>query len=149
MPPKSQMHKLNLGQPIEEFPNVDQFSCPTNKCPEFMRVIYAYWTEEQVEGSTFGMHKLVWDLGFLIWVASIILIICYCHHHYSLIKFFCHSGSKQIHLLQIFFSIMEFSIISLHFLQFFSAMIKSFMFKYAKISVYMSIGNLLIDLYVE
>ena len=57
MPPKSQMHKLNLGQPNEN-PNVDQFSCPTNKHPEFVRVIYdpfimldVYWTEEQVEGS--------------------------------------------------------------------------------------------------
>ena len=52
----SQMHKLNLEQPNEEF--VDQFSCPTNKHPEFVRVIYdpfimldVYWTEEQVEGS--------------------------------------------------------------------------------------------------
>ena len=39
-------------------PNVDQFSCPTNKHPEFVRVIYdpfimpdAYWTGEQVERS--------------------------------------------------------------------------------------------------
>ena len=67
----SQMHKLNLEQPNEEF--VDQFSCPTNKHPEFVRVIYdpfimldVYWTEEQVE--------VIWDFGFLIWVASIIYI---------------------------------------------------------------------------
>ena len=47
-----------------------------------MSVIYdhfimldAYWSEEQVQGfnlptfgiCTFGMHKLIWDFGFLIW----------------------------------------------------------------------------------
>ena len=56
----SQMHKLNLGQPIEEsqIPNVDQFSSSTNERPEFVRVIYdpfimldAYWTEKKVQGS--------------------------------------------------------------------------------------------------
>jgi len=38
------------------FPN-PKLSCPTNKCPAFVKVIYdpfimldAYWTEEQVEG---------------------------------------------------------------------------------------------------
>ena len=66
----SQMHKINLGQPVEEFPNVDQFFCPTNKHPEFVRVIYdpfimldAYWTERDL--------IYIWDFGFLIWVASI------------------------------------------------------------------------------
>ena len=63
------MHKLNLGQPIEEFPNVDQFSCPTNKCPAFVRVIYdpimldAYWTEEQVEESDLHLGFWFFNLG--------------------------------------------------------------------------------------
>ena len=64
MPPKSQMHKDSLLKNFQN-PNIDQFSCPTNKCPEFVGVIYdpfimldAYWTEEQVESS--GLH-----LGFV------------------------------------------------------------------------------------
>ena len=69
MPPKSQTiwdygilnAQIKFGTALlknSQIPNVDQFSCPTNKYPEFVRVIYdpfimldAYWTEEQVEGS--------------------------------------------------------------------------------------------------
>ena len=79
----SQMHKLNLGQPIEEsqIPNVDQFSSSTNERPEFVRVIYdpfimldAYWTEKKVQGSDLHLGCKI-NLGFLIWAASIVITI--------------------------------------------------------------------------
>src|SRR5207248_9915370 len=63
----SQMHKLNLGQTIEEFPNPKCRSVflSTNEHSKFMRVIYdpfimldAHWTEKQVQRS--DLHLGFW-----------------------------------------------------------------------------------------
>ena len=72
MPPKSQMHKLNLGL-SSQIPNVDQFPCSTNKHLEFVRMIYnpcvildAYWAEEQVQGYDLHLGFGILDFGFWI-----------------------------------------------------------------------------------